>query len=278
MGGMYWRCCNHTIDLTQHVCVMGIVNVTPDSFSDGGEHDTPQAAIEYGKLLLAEGAAILDIGGESTRPGSDPVTLEDELGRTIPVVEALAAEPGAVISIDTMKPEVARQALAAGAAIINDVTALREPEMIQIAAESGAGVVLMHMRGEPKTMQQAPHYADVVGEVAAFLRERAAAARAAGIAAECIALDPGIGFGKSFEHNLTLFRHMREFTTLGHPLLVGTSRKAFIGRLLGGVPAGERLEGTAAAISTAVLAGARIVRVHDVKEMLRVVKVAEALR
>ena len=256
---------------------MGILNVTPDSFSDGGRFGSPEGAVEHALRMAEEGADLIDVGGESTRPGSPPVPAAEELRRVMPVIEGLRGRLPVPISIDTSKAEVAREASGAGAAIVNDVTALRgDPAMAQVAREAGAGVVLMHMQGTPATMQDDPRYGDVVAEVAAFLRERLGAAQDAGIPAERIVLDPGIGFGKTFEHNLELFRRMRELCALGRPLLVGASRKAFIGRLLG-LPVEERLEGTAAAVTAAVLAGARIVRVHDAREMARVVLVADAL-
>lgn len=275
---MIWRCGARTFDLTKKTLVMGIVNVTPDSFSDGGRFAQTEVAVEHGLRLAEEGADILDIGGESTRPGSDPVTLEEELRRVIPVIERLRAATSAAISIDTLKAEVARQAVAAGAEIINDITALEgDPAMAEAAARSGAGVVLMHMQGTPRTMQRDPRYEDVVGEIRHYLAQRMAAAEAAGIAPEQIALDPGIGFGKTLKHNLEIFRRLGELLELGRPVLIGPSRKGFIGKLLGGAPVEERVEGTAAAVTAAILGGSRIVRVHDVREMARVARVADAL-
>ncbi|MCL5269051.1 MAG: dihydropteroate synthase [bacterium] len=273
-----WRCGGRQFDLARRVLVMGIVNVTPDSFSDGGRFAGVEPAVAHGRQLAAEGADILDVGGESTRPGAAPVSVEEELARVIPVIERLrAAAVGVPISIDTMKAEVARRAVAAGAAIINDIAALRaDPAMAEVAAQSGVGLVLMHMQGEPRTMQAAPHYDDVVGEIRAFLQERLAAAVAAGIDRRAVVLDPGIGFGKTIQHNLEIFRRMAELAALPRPLLIGPSRKAFIGKLLD-LPVDQRVEGTAAAVAAAIAAGVRVVRVHDVREMTRVVKVAAAL-
>ncbi len=275
---MHWQLTDRTLDLSRRVLVMGIVNVTPDSFSDGGRFFDPDRAADHALELVEQGADILDIGGESTRPGSDPVPLDEELRRVLPLVERLAGRLSVPLSIDTTKAEVARRALAAGAHIINDITALRgDPDMAAVARETGAGVVLMHMVGTPRTMQLDPVYADVVAEVAAFLAERAALAESAGIARERIVLDPGIGFGKTLEQNLELFRRMRELGRLGRPLLIGPSRKAFLGKLLGGAPPDARLEGTLAAVVASICAGARIVRVHDVAPVARAVAVAQAL-
>ncbi|MCE5229400.1 dihydropteroate synthase [bacterium] len=275
---MRWQLIDRSYDLSRRVLVMGIVNVTPDSFSDGGKFFDIERAADHALELIAQGADILDIGGESTRPGSDAVSVEEELRRVVPVIERLAGKIQVPISIDTMKAEVARQAVAAGAQIINDVTALRgDPKMAGVAGETKAAVVLMHMIGTPKTMQQEPRYGDVVTEVGEFLRERMQAAEAAGIERERIALDPGIGFGKTLEHNVELFRRMGELAALGRPLLIGPSRKAFLGKLLGGAPPEERLEGTIAAVVASICAGARIVRVHDVGPVAKAVKVAQEL-
>jgi len=254
---------------------MGIVNVTPDSFSDGGLHADPAAAIAHGRRLIAEGAAIVDVGGESTRPGAEPVPAAVELGRVGPVVEALSG--AAPVSIDTSKAAVAAVALEAGATIVNDVTALRgDPAMAELCAERGCEVVLMHMRGTPRTMQEAPAYDDVVADVRAFLAERIEAAVAAGIAEERILVDPGIGFGKTVEHNLELLRRLGELAELGRPLVVGSSRKAFLGAITGrGV--GERIGGTIASSVLAVAAGAAVVRVHDVLATRRALDTAEAI-
>ncbi|MBK5220634.1 MAG: dihydropteroate synthase [Thermoleophilia bacterium] len=255
---------------------MGIVNVTPDSFSDGGLYLDPELAVAHGHELVAQGAAILDIGGESTRPGAEPVPAAEELARVVPVIEGLAGG-GAAISVDTSKRAVAEAALDAGAEIVNDVTALRgDPEMAALCAGRGATVVLMHMRGEPRTMQDAPVYEDVVREVGDFLAARLEFAVAAGIAAERIWLDPGIGFGKTAEHNLELLRRLPELAGLGRPLVVGTSRKSFIGQV-DGSPAGERLGGTIATAVLAAASGADVLRVHDVAEVGQALTVAAAI-
>jgi len=256
---------------------MGIVNVTPDSFADGGHHATAEQAVAHARRLIAEGADLIDIGGESTRPGAQPVAVEVERARVLPVVAALRAETGLPISVDTTKAEVAAAALAAGADMVNDVSAGRfDSAMLPLVAERGAAVVLMHMQGTPATMQQAPAYGDVVAEVAAFLAERAAAARSAGIDAERIWVDPGIGFGKRPEHNLALLAHLERLAALGFPVLVGASRKTFLGAL-GGEPVEARLAASLAAAVLAVAHGARAVRVHDVAPTRRAVAVADAV-
>jgi len=258
---------------------MGIVNVTPDSFSDGGLYLDPAKAIQHGHDLAAEGADWLDIGGESTRPGSEGVSLEAELERVIPVVEALAGPngPGVPVSIDTSKAEVARRAVEAGAQMINDVTALRgDPEMAEVCAESGAEVCLMHMLGEPRTMQEDPRYDDVVGEVRDFLAERMAAAVDAGVAEEKILLDPGIGFGKTLEHNLALIGGLPEIAVLRRPLLVGPSRKRFIGEISGS-DTEDRLAGTIAACIASAQRGVAILRVHDVGPVRQALAVSDAI-
>jgi dihydropteroate synthase len=257
--------------------LMGIVNVTPDSFSDGGLYLDPAAAIAHGLELEAEGAAILDIGGESTRPGAEPVSADVELGRVLPVIEGLiAAGVQAQISIDTSKASVAAQALRAGATLVNDVTALRgDGAMASVVAEAGAECCLMHMLGEPRTMQRDPHYDDVVGEVKAFLEERIAIAVAAGIAEERITLDPGIGFGKTVAHNLELLRRLHELVAIGRPVLIGTSRKSFLGRLTGR-EADARVAGTIATNVLAYERGARVFRVHDVGPVHDALTVAAA--
>jgi dihydropteroate synthase len=256
--------------------LMGVVNVTPDSFSDGGLYLDPEAAISHGEDLARAGAAILDVGGESTRPGAESVPVAEELSRVLPVIEGLAGGEAA-ISVDTSKAAVAKAALDAGAEIVNDVTALRgDPEMAARCAEHGATVVLMHMLGTPRTMQDEPRYDDVVADVKAFLSERVEAAMAAGIAEERIWLDPGIGFGKTAAHNMELLRRLAELRELGRPLVVGTSRKSFIGRV-DGSDAGERLGGTIASSVLAAAEGAEVLRVHDVAEMSRAMAVAAAV-
>ena len=257
--------------------LMGIVNVTPDSFSDGGRFHDPERAVEHAVRLVDEGADLLDIGAESTRPGARPVDALEERRRLIPVVAAVAKSVSVPISVDTSKVEIARAAIDVGATMINDVTALRgDVRMVDVVAETGASLVLMHMQGTPETMQQAPHYDDVVGEVAAFLNERALVAMDHGVAKERIVLDPGIGFGKTLAHNLELLAHLHTFVALGFPLLVGPSRKGFIGQLTQ-QSVGERGWGTASAIALAVAQGANILRVHDVGPMKDVVDVAMAI-
>lgn len=259
--------------------VMGIVNATPDSFSDGGRFLAPDAALDHARRLIADGADILDIGAESTRPGADPVSAEVEIERIVPLVRALRAESAVPISVDTMKPEVAREAMAAGATIWNDVTALRHaPDSLAVAAELGCQVVLMHMKGEPRTMQAEPHYDDVVAEVAAFLAERAEVAMAAGVARDRIWLDPGIGFGKHMiRHNLPLLAGLDRIVALGFPVLLGASRKAFIGALDGGAKADQRLGGSIAAALAGASAGVAAVRVHDVRETVQALAVQAAI-
>lgn len=257
--------------------VMGIVNATPDSFSDGGRYLGETTAVEHGLRLIDEGAHLLDIGGESSRPGSEPVGLDEELRRVLPVVEGLAAA-GVPVSVDTTRAEVARRAIAAGAAIVNDITAMGgDPEMAQVVADSGAGVVLMHMQGVPRTMQQAPHYDDVVAEVYEFLARRVEWAGSVGIPPERIAIDPGIGFGKTMGHNLRLLRNLGRFATLGCTLLVGTSRKGFLGTITGR-PVAERSTASAVSALLAIDDGARVVRVHDVGATVDAIKVWGAVR
>ena len=259
--------------------VMGIVNATPDSFSDGGRFLNPAAALKHARRLIAEGADIVDVGAESTRPGADPVAADAEIERLVPLIAAIRAESGVPISVDTMKPDVARAAVAAGATIWNDVTALRHaPESLAVAAELGCEVVLMHMQGEPRTMQAEPHYDDVAGEVAAFLRERAEAAMAAGVARHRIWVDPGIGFGKHMlRHNLPLMAGLDRIVALGFPVLLGASRKSFIGALSGGAAAEQRLGGSIAAALAGAVAGVAAVRVHDVAETVQALNVHAAI-
>jgi dihydropteroate synthase len=257
--------------------VMGVLNVTPDSFSDGGRFLDHRAAIAHGLSMAAEGADLLDVGGESSRPGAVYVDERTELDRVLPVIQELAAATDVPISIDTRKAAVARAAVEAGALVVNDVSAGRDdPDLLGVAADAKAAVVLMHMLGTPRTMQDNPTYTDVVAEVEAFLADRARAAEAAGVPHDRLVVDPGIGFGKRDEHNYALLADLARFTELGHPVMVGTSRKGFIGRALG-LPMHERLEGTAATVVWAVERGARIVRVHDVRHMVRVVRMTEAL-
>lgn len=265
--------------LGRRTLVMGVLNTTPDSFFDGGRYDALDAAVARAEQMLAEGADILDIGGESTRPGAEPVPEAEELRRTLPVMEAITARfPQAIISIDTTKSGVAARALQAGACIVNDISGMTfDPRMREVAAQAGALVVLMHIQGTPRTMQKNPHYTDVVAEVRDTLHVHAQRAQQAGISRENIWLDPGIGFGKTLEHNLQLLRHLPTLKSLGYPVLIGTSRKSFIGHLLGGLPPEERLEGTLATLALSVAWGADIVRVHDVQAAVRAVRVADAL-
>ena len=257
--------------------IMGIVNVTPDSFSDGGQHDTAEAAVHHGLRLVEEGADILDIGGESTRPGSTPVGLEEELRRVLPVIEALASRTSVPISIDTFKPEVMRAAVAAGAGMINDIHALRQPGALDAAADTGVPVVLMHMQGEPGSMQADPQYDDVVAEVHRFLVQRLFAAEMAGIARKNLIIDPGYGFGKSVAHNMTLLARSERFLELGVPMLAGLSRKRTLGELTGRDVPAERVAASVAAHLIAVQRGARIVRVHDVAATVDALKVWAAV-
>lgn len=257
--------------------VMGIVNVTPDSFSDGGAHDTLEAAVAHGLRLAEEGADVLDIGGESTRPGAAEVPVEEELRRTIPVIERLAKETALPISIDTSKPEVMRAAIEAGAGMINDVYALRREGALDAAAALGVPVVLMHMRGEPRSMQDAPQYDDVVADVHRFLAERIFAAEMAGIAKKKIVVDPGFGFGKNTQHNLALLAQLERFAELGVPLLAGLSRKRTIGEITGRDEPRDRVSGSVAAHLLAAQRGARIVRVHDVAATVDALKVWDAI-
>jgi len=273
---MQLRLKSRVLDLSAPV-VMGVLNVTPDSFSDGGRFATVDAALARARTLVAEGARIVDVGGESTRPGAQPVAEAQELERVVPVIERIRAELDCVVSVDTMKPGVMRAACGAGAEIINDVMALRAPGALAAAAGTGAAVCLMHMQGEPRTMQQAPVYLDVVEEVGAFLRERAEACIAAGIASERLVLDPGFGFGKTLQHNLELLGGLDVIVELGLPVLVGVSRKSMFGQLLGR-PVGEREAGSLAGAVMAVWQGARIVRTHDVRATMDALKVTAAVR
>ena len=276
MGGPIWRVGDRAFDSSERTLVMGILNVTPDSFSDGGRFLDRATAVAHATLMVDDGADILDVGGESTRPGSDPVPADEELSRVRPVIERLVEQhPAIPVSIDTRKADVAAEALDAGATIVNDVSG-SDPEMFDVVREREAAVVLMHMRGDPKTMQEAPHYDDVVGEVHEYLRQRIEAAELAGIDPERIAVDPGIGFGKDLDQNLELMRGVGALLDLGRPVLVGPSRKRFIGAILD-LPEDERVEGTIGAVVWMVGQGAHIVRVHDVREVVRAVRVADAI-
>ena len=271
-----WRLRTRRIGNRDHTLIMGVVNVTPDSFSDGGDFADATEAIAHGRRLAAQGADVVDIGGESTRPGSEAVTADDELARVLPVVKALA-DDGVVVSIDTSKAAVAEQALAAGAEIVNDVSALGDPDMAGLVATTGAGVVLMHMRGKPSTMQQDPRYDDVVAEVRDELLEAARVAESAGIRIDQICLDPGIGFGKTVSHNLTLLRRLNQLTEAGYPILLGTSRKSFLGSIAEVPNAKDRDLATAATTALAVAAGVFCVRVHDVPGNLQSARIADAI-
>ncbi len=274
---MLLRARHFKFEFPRSALVMGVLNVTPDSFSDGGRFLDPAAAIAHGEELARSGADVLDIGGESTRPGATPVSEAEELRRVMPVIETLAQRLKIPLSIDTMKPAVARAALAAGASIINDVAANREEEsMWRLVAETGAGYVAMHMRGTPATMQQHPVYADVVREVGEFFAGRLVLLRRAGVAPEQVILDPGIGFGKSVEHNLQLLAGLRSFTNLGRPLLLGVSRKSFVGKT-SGRPDDERLPGALACTVLAAGAGVQMFRAHDVPETVQALRMTEAV-
>ncbi|MCH7228468.1 dihydropteroate synthase [Haloferula sp. A504] len=257
--------------------IMGILNVTPDSFSDGGLHHEPGTALERARRMIAEGADIVDVGGESTRPGAEPVPEAEEIERVQPVVEALRSEWDGLISIDTMKPGVAHAALEVGADIVNDVAGLRDPGMIEVCARSGCGVVAMHMRGEPRTMQQAPEYEDVVTEVRSFFEERLATLTSAGIDPESLCFDPGIGFGKTLDHNLTLLRELSALQVGGRPLLIGVSRKSFIGRVLESDALEDREWPTVALTAWTRESGARIHRVHEVRPNREALRMVEAV-
>ncbi len=272
-----WRARGITFADGSRPRVMGIVNVTPDSFSDGGRSLAFDDAVANAERLVAEGADLLDIGGESSRPGADVVPVEEEISRVIPVIRALAARVAVPISVDTTKPEVARLALEAGAAILNDIRGLDDPDLLALAAESGAGVVLMHMQGTPRTMQVDPRYVDVVREVRDDLARKVERAQAAGISLERIAVDPGIGFGKTFEHNLLLLKNLEAFATLGCMLLVGTSRKGFLGKLAGRRTGDQTIPSVTSALAAAS-AGARVVRVHDVAATVEALRVWEGHR
>lgn len=271
-----WFVRDREIDLSRS-CIMGILNVTPDSFSDGGLHADAGAAMRRAETMVREGADILDVGGESTRPGAEPVPAAEEIRRVVPVVRAAAAL-GVFVSVDTGKAEVARAALDAGAAIVNDVTALGDPRMAETVRAFGAGLVLMHMRGTPSTMQDDPRYDDVVREVSAYLAGRRDAAEAAGVARERIVLDPGLGFGKTTAHNVALVRRLDALCALGSPVLIGASRKRFLGALTGVENPGRRVIASVAAAVAARLGGASVLRVHDVAATVEALRVADAVR
>ena len=272
-----WRIHHQNHEFTGRGWIMGVLNVTPDSFSDGGRFFSTALAVEQGLAMVEDGANVLDVGGESTRPGADPVTLGEELKRVIPVIAELRPRTRALISVDTMKPEVARQAIAAGADIVNDVNGLRDPAMVEAVAETGAGVVVMHMQGTPRTMQTQPQYEDVVGEVRAFFVERLEALAHGGIDPLRVALDPGFGFGKSIDHNLALMYDLDRLRTDGRPLVVGVSRKSMLGTLLGDSALESRAWPTVAFTSWLRESGAEIIRVHDVQSNAEALRMSEAI-
>ena len=277
MSGPVWRVGERVFDCSERTLVMGILNITPDSFSDGGRFLDRATAVAHATRMVDDGADILDVGGESTRPGSNPVSADEELERVHPLIERLAElHPAVPVSIDTRKADVAAEALDAGATIVNDVSGGADPAMFDVVRDREAAVVLMHMRGDPTTMQEAPHYDDVVGEVHEYLRQRIEAAELAGIDPERIAIDPGIGFGKDLDHNLELMHGVDALLDLGRPVLVGPSRKKFIGTILD-LPVEERVEGTVGAVVWMVARGAHLVRVHDVREIVRAVRVSDAI-
>lgn len=258
---------------------MGILNVTPDSFSDGGLHFHKSRAIDHALRMIDEGADIIDIGGESTRPGSEPVPVDEELRRTIPVIEALSGKINIPVSIDTYKSEVALRALEAGASMVNDISGMRfDPEMPKVISKYKVPVVIMHIKGNPKNMQDNPVYEALIPEIMDYFRISLRLAIKFGISEDMIIIDPGIGFGKTFDHNLEIINSLHEFTLLEKPILIGPSRKTFIGKILDSAPANERIEGTAAAIAISIIKGANIIRVHDVKEMAKVARVADAIK
>jgi dihydropteroate synthase len=270
---------NFYFDFSKKTYIMGILNVTRDSFSDGGLYFDKSEAIKRAFQMVEDGADIIDIGGESTRPGSEPITIEEELRRTIPVIEVLSKEVDVPISIDTYKSAVAKKALDAGASMVNDISGLRfDPEMPKVVSAYKVPVVIMHIKGTPKDMQQNPVYEALIPEITDCLRDCIRLAIESGVSEDKIIIDPGIGFGKTFNHNLEIINNLHEFTLLEKPILIGLSRKAFIGKILGDAPVTDRLEGTAAAVAISIMNGANIVRVHDVKEMVKVAKVTDAIK
>jgi dihydropteroate synthase len=270
-------CGKYSLNYEKRTLIMGIVNVTPDSFSDGGQFLDSNVAIKHGIKLASEGADILDIGGESTRPGSEAVSQEDELKRVIPVIEGFVSEVDVPISIDTCKSEVARLAIEAGACIVNDISAMRfDPKIADVAAEHKVPIILMHMKGTPKNMQKDPEYEDVMGEISGFLKERVDFAQSKGISKDQIIVDPGIGFGKTIKHNYDIIKNLKELKVLKQPILMGTSRKSFIGKTLD-LDVDDRLEGTLATVTMSIINGADIVRVHDVCESKRTARMTDAI-
>jgi dihydropteroate synthase len=278
MAKTLWKIAGQTIDVSAHAMIMGVLNVTPDSFSDGGEFFSTEKAVEQGKRMAAEGAQIIDVGGESTRPGAEAVSVDEEIARVIPVIEQLRESTSTFISIDTSKAAVARTALNAGATIINDVTAGRaDPEMFALASEKNAALILMHMQGTPRTMQAAPHYDDVVEEVANFFRQQYEHALECGVDSMAVAFDPGIGFGKTVEHNLALLGHLQRLRIQNRPLVVGVSRKSSLGKMIGSNAMEDRLAPTIAFTALLRERGANVLRVHDVKENVAALRATEAL-
>jgi len=272
-----WK--NYYFDFSQRTFIMGILNVTPDSFSDGGVFFNPDHAVMQALRMQDDGADIIDIGGESSRPGSEKISIKEEIRRIVPVIEALAKKVRVPLSVDTCKSEVAEAALSAGASLVNDIRGLRfDPKMAGVVAAYEVPVVVMHIKGSPKNMQHNPVYTALIPEIMDYLHESIGIARKAGIADDRIIIDPGIGFGKTVKHNLEIINGLHEFEGFEKPILLGHSRKSFIGTILGGVPAGERLEGTAAAAAIGIFNGANIIRVHDVKEMVRVARIADGIK
>jgi dihydropteroate synthase len=274
---LIWEGKGFSFDCSNKSLVMGILNVTPDSFSDGGKFDSPDQAVRFGIEMVAKGADVLDVGGESTRPGSDPVGAQEEIDRVVPVIEALAKQTGVPISVDTTKSKVADAACSAGATIINDISGLHfDSKMTEVAARHDSGLVIMHIKGEPKTMQKSPKYENLFSEIILYLKEGMDKAGEAGIDRNRIVLDPGIGFGKTLEQNIEIIANLERFAIMRRPLLLGVSRKSFIG-MVTGANVEERCYGTAAAVSSCIIKGARILRVHDVEPMVQVVKVTDAI-
>ena len=278
MGGRQWRIAGRIVDLSHHGLIMGVLNVTPDSFSDGGKFFTVEKAVEHGLTMVADGAHIIDVGGESTRPGAAPVAVEEEARRVVPVIKELQAKIDAVISIDTSKAQVARAAIVAGASIVNDVTGARsDKEMMPLVAETKAAFIIMHMQGNPRTMQADPRYVDVVSEVADFFRQQYGRAIEWGIDPMAIAFDPGIGFGKTLEHNLELLAQLERIRVHERPLVVGVSRKSFLAKLTGSSEINDRVAPAVALTSLLRTRGADVFRVHDVKENVNALRVTEAI-